>query len=173
MKAVVIYASKSGFTKKYAEWISKEVNADLFELKNVKADILTEYDTVIYGGGLYAVGINGIKFIKNNMDKLIGKKVAIYTTGATPYRDETVNEVRDINFTVEEQKHIRFFYMRGGFDYNKLKPIDKVLMTLLKLKIKLKKNRIADEKGMLAAYDVPVDFTREKNIKELIEYIRA
>ena len=98
--------------------------------------ILTAYDTVIYGGGLYVVGINGVKFITKNLDKLNDKKVVVFATGASPFREKAINEVRNKNFTSEEQKYIKFFYLRGGFDYSKLKPFDKVLMTLLKWKIK-------------------------------------
>ncbi len=31
MKTAVIYRSKSGFVKKYAEWIAEETGADLFD----------------------------------------------------------------------------------------------------------------------------------------------
>ena len=54
----------------------------------------------------------------------------------------------------------------------KLNLINKVLMTLLKWKIKLKRHKTPDEKGMLAAYSKPMDFTKKENIKELLEYVR-
>lgn len=171
MKVIVIYKSKTGYTKRCARWIAEELGADLFELSQVQASNLKEYTTVIFGGGLYAVGINGINFIKQNLELLQGKKVAVFATGATPYREETTKEIRDSNFTPEQQKQIQFFYMRGGFDYSRLNFIDKILMQLLKLKLKTKKNLTADERGMLAAYSKPVDFTRKQNIDQLITYI--
>lgn len=47
-------------------------------------------------------------------------------------------------------------------------------MTLLKWKIKSKNktNLTADEIGMLAVYDNPVDFTRKENIDPLIKYVQ-
>lgn len=171
MKAIVIYKSKTGFVKRYAEWIADELSADIFEASKVTCDIFAAYDTIIYGGGLYAVGINGVKLIKQNLDKLEGKKVIVFATGASPSREEAISEVRNINFTLEQQKYIRFFYLRGGFDYNKLKPFDKVLMTLLKWKMKMNKKLTPDERGMLIAYDKPADFTRKKNIDEIISYV--
>lgn len=171
MKIVVIYKSKTGFTKKYAEWIANKLSADIFEVSKVNINMLSPYDTVIYGGSLYAVGITGIKFITQNLDKLKSKKLVVYATGASPVRDETITEIKNKNFTPEQQKHIRFFYFRGGFDYSKLNLFDKMLMSLLKLKIKSKKDLTPDEKGMLAIYDKPVDFTREKIIDELINYV--
>lgn len=173
MKAIVIYKSRTGYTEKYAQWIAQELGADLFPRSAVTPDILGAYNTVIYGGGLYAVGINGVKFVKDNLDKLRGKKVAVFACGCTPYREETVKEIRDKNFSPEEQEKIGFFYMRGGFDYQRLYPVDKILMTLLKLKLKVKKNRSPDEEGMLNIYARPTDFTRKQNIEALIEYVRS
>lgn len=173
MKTIVIYKSKTGFTKKYAEWIANELSADIFDISKVTVNMLTTYDTVIYGGSLHAVGIVGVKFITQNIDKLKNKKVVVFATGASPSREEAINEVRNKNFTIEQQKYIKFFYLRGGFDYSRLKPVDKVLMTLLKWKLKKKKELTSDEKGMLASYNKPVDFTRKKNIDEIITYVKA
>jgi len=73
----------------------------------------------------------------------------------------------------EEQKQIQFYYFRGGFDFNKLNLINKILMTLFKWKIQLKRHKTPDEKGMLAAYSKPMDFTKKENIKGLVEYVRS
>lgn len=175
MKTVIIYKSKTGFVKKYAEWIAEELAADIFEASKITAGILTDYDTVIYGGGLYAVGINGVKLITKNLDKLKGKKIIVFATGASPSREEVISEVRDKNFTCEQQKYIRFFYLRGGFDYSKLKFFNKVLMTLMKWIIKKKRETelTPDERGLLAAFDKPVDFTRKQNIEEIISYANS
>lgn len=172
MKTVVVYKSKTGYVKKYAEWIAEELSADLFEGSQITSDMLMTYDTIIYGGGLYAVGINGVKWITQNFEKLKGKKVVVFASGASTSSEKAVSEVRNKNFTSEQQKFIGFFYLRGGFDYSKLKPFDKVLMTLLKWKLKRKTDLAPDERGMLAAYTTPVDFTRKKNIDELISYVR-
>ena len=173
MKAVVVYRSKSGFVKKYARWIAEAVGADLFRAEEVDIDRLLSYDTIIYGGGLYASGINGVDLIKRNVEKLKGRKIVVFASGASPVREDTLSEVRDRNFTPEELEHIRYFYLRGGFDFSKLAPADKVLMTLMKLKIRMKKKekRHVDERGMLSAYSRPVDFTRKANIADLVEYV--
>ncbi|HEX3047847.1 MAG TPA: flavodoxin domain-containing protein [Bacillota bacterium] len=175
MKTVVLYKSKTGFTKKYADWIAGELAADLYESSQITIEEITTYDTVIYGGGLYIIGINGVELITQNLAKLQGKKIVVFGVGASPGREEEIREVQDANFTLEQQQQIRFFYLRGGYDYHKLKPVDKVLMILLKWKIKLKpKTKLtADERGMLAAYQHPADFTRKKNIEELIAYVTS
>ena len=173
MKTVVIYRSKTGFVKKYAEWIAKALDADLFPLDSFKPDQFAAYDAIVYGGGLYAGGINGIKFIKKHLALLKGKRIAVFATGATPARTETTNELRRINFTPEEQQQVQFFYLRGGFDYEKLGIVDKCLMALLRMKLKHKKIAGPDERGMLAAYSKPVDFTQERLIQPLVRSIKG
>ena len=111
--------------------------------------------------------------MKNNFDKLRDKKIIIFTTGASSSKESIISEVRDNNFSEEELKQIQFYYFRGGFDFNKLNFLNKILMTLYKWRIQLKKDRTSDEKGMLAAYSKPIDFTKKENIKELLEYVHS
>lgn len=177
MKTIVIYKSKTGFVRNYAEWIAEKLSADIFEVSKVNINMLTTYDTVVYGGSLHAVGINGIKLITKNIDKLKDKRLVVFASGASPSNEEVIKAVMNNNFTPDQQKHIKFFYLRGGFNYNKLPPFDKVLMTLLSWKIKIKKKQkkelIPDEIGMLAFLDKPVDFTKKKNIDEIVTYINS
>ena len=173
MKTIVIYRSKTGFTRKYAQWITEELSADIFDVSKVNDNMLSDYDTIIYGGSLYASGITGVKYIKQNLDKLKDKKVIVFATGASLPTEKELSVVKDKNFTSEQQKRINFFYLRGGFNYSKLNPFDKVLMTLLKWKLKTKKKLAPDERGMLASYNNPVDFTQKKNILKLITFVNS
>jgi len=177
LKSAVIYKSKTGFVKKYAQWIAEELKADIFEVSQADARRLQDYDSVIYGGSLHAVGIIGVKFITDNLDKLSGKKLAVFACGASPFSERVRKEVEDANFTPQQREKIKFFYLRGGFDYRKLPVSDKILMTLLKWKIKLRKamnlKLSSDETGMFAAYNKPVDFTNKKYIQGVLEYIRS
>ena len=61
MKTIVAYKSKSGYTKTYAEWIAQELGCDIKE--NAELSDIIDYDTIIYGGGMYEGGFNGVKLI--------------------------------------------------------------------------------------------------------------
>lgn len=171
-KVIVVYKSKSGYTEKYAKWIAEELDCSLSEAKNVKLSDLMQYDTIIYGGGLYATGINGIKLITSSLDSLESKNIIVFTLGASPIREETKEELKNKNFTKSQQERIDFYMLRGGFDFKKLKPFDKLLMLILKAKLKAKKERNADERGMLASYDHPADFTDKRRIQPIIEAVK-
>lgn len=173
MKTLVVYKSKSGFTKKYAEWIGKSLGAEIREASEVTVEALSAYDTLIYGGGLYAAGINGVKLITKNLERLKDKKIVVFATGASAPAEKVTNDILSANFSPAQLKQIRFFYLQGGFNYNKLTPFFKAVMSLMKWSLKKKKNLAPDEQGMLDAFDHPVDFTDQKNIKELISYVTS
>ena len=49
MKAIVIYKSKYGSTKAYAQKIAQCLGCEAVDAKSVKAKELADYDTIIYG----------------------------------------------------------------------------------------------------------------------------
>ncbi|MFU8786747.1 MAG: flavodoxin domain-containing protein [Candidatus Izemoplasmataceae bacterium] len=174
MKVAVIYASKTGYSKKYAEWIKEALDADMFSHKNIKKSKLNTYEVVIYGGGLYATGIYGFRrFLKHIYN---GQKLFVYATGAAPGRISVLKEIFDANLKNLNPDEFKFYYLRGGFDFKKLSFFDKVLMLLLKSKLKRKKKLNkplnGDEKGMLKAYEKPVNFSKEKFIAPLVEDVK-
>ena len=47
MKTIVVYKSKSGYTRTYAEWIAQEMGCDIRE--NAELSDIIGYDTIICG----------------------------------------------------------------------------------------------------------------------------
>jgi menaquinone-dependent protoporphyrinogen IX oxidase len=173
-KTLVIYRSKSGFTRHYAEWLAKELAADLAPAREAKLSRMLQYDCILYGGGLYAGGIGGIGLIKKNLAALGDRQVIVFATGASPARDGLAAELLAQNFAPEIRDRITFFYLRGGFDYGKLTRIDRLLMNLMKRSIQRKspEQRTPDERGMLAAFDQPIDFTHPRHIDPILAMVR-
>ena len=59
----VVYQTHYGTTLKYAEWIAESLDADLLNRKKVSVSDLSQYDMIIYGGGLYAGSILGVDLV--------------------------------------------------------------------------------------------------------------
>lgn len=174
-KVAVIYKSVYGSTKKYAEWISSELNADLFEHSDVKIQNLSSYDTIVLGGGLYASGINGISLISKNFDTLKNKNLIIFTVGLASTDDKEIfKPIIEKNCTEEMRKKIQFFHLRGGIDYKKLNFLHKSMMAMLKTMVSKKKTEelTEDDKMMLATYGDKVDFTDKNTIEPLVSYVK-
>ena len=64
MKILLIYKSKTGFTKKYAKWINEEIACDIVNIFNIQHVNFKNYDVVIYGSRIHAGRIDGLKKIK-------------------------------------------------------------------------------------------------------------
>lgn len=173
MKTAVIYKSISGFTKKYAQLIAEEIKADLFDISSFDFKRLNDYEIIIFGGSLQAVGIIGLKTLKKHLSQNTSKHIIVFAVGASPNKDGIIDEIYKENFTIDERNSYKLFYLRGGFNFNKLNFTGKILMALLKVKIILKKNKTNDEIGMLAAYKKPMDFVKKENLKDLLAYVRS
>lgn len=166
MKTIVVYRSKYGYTKRYAEWIAESLGCGIKENASL-ADIMG-YERIICGGGIYAGRINGAKLIVKNPEKLSGKKLVLFAVGANPGRAGELEEfwAKALEDTVRDR--VPHFYLRGGFDYGRLGCVDRLMMNMLK-KMLLKKDSLTDdEKGLLAAYDTPMDFTDKNNLADVI-----
>lgn len=174
METIVIYKSKYGSTKKYAQWISEELKCDIKTHKETKIEDLEKYDTVIYGGGLYGEVIAGVSLITKNIEKLKNKKIIIFTTGLTPvdYREYYDNMVMEKNFKGEVKNYVKVFNFRGKMIVKELSFPHKTAITALKKLMASKEEPTESEKLLLTLCDCDGDFTDKKYIKELLDYAK-
>lgn len=172
MKAVVVYKSKTGYVKRYAEWIGEALGCEILENKGLRAADLQKYDMIILGGGLYAGSINGIDFLKRNFNSLKEKHIILWTTGLNPGREEDTAPIWKRALTEEQQAKCKTFYLRGGIDFGKLKGMDKWMMKMLCSMLRKKKNPTEEDLGMLSVCEKPQDFMDRKNIIPMIDYAK-
>lgn len=173
MKTLVVYKSKSGYAKTYAEWIAKDLECDIKENTGLSLNDLEPYDVIIYGGGVYVGKIAGIKLIKNNYEALKNKKLIVWASGADPGNEKTLSEFWKNNFDEQQLQNIKLFYLRGGFDYRKLGPVDKLLMNVFRKALAKEKNPSEDTKGFLDAFYTPQNYCKQENALPLIDYVRS
>jgi len=170
-KIAVIYKSKYGRTKKYAEWISESLNAALFENATIKPHQLNSYDVVIYGGGLYAGVINGVKLVTKNPCK----SLVLFTVGVADPKDTDYSKILEQALTSEQLSKTKVFHLRGGIEYSKLSLLHKGLMAAMKKFVENKSpaERESDDISILETYGKDVDFSDKASIEPLLEYVRT
>lgn len=167
----VIYKSKYGSTKKYAGWIAIKLDADLYEVDDIRNKDLNEYKVIVYGGPLCAGKIRGVDIINKNYEKIKDKKIIVFAVGLSSEREEVLQQVLENNFSEEKRNNIQLFYLRGAFNYKELGLVDKVMMNMMKKMLLNKKEEELDEdsKGMLEAFNTPVDFTSKDFVKDIVD----
>ena len=170
-KIAVVYKSKYGKTKRYAEWIAGALNASFFESKNVKPHQLNDYEVVVYGGGLYAGKIDGVGLVTKNSCK----SLVLFTVGVADPNDTDYTQVLEKNLTPEQLSKTRVFHLRGGIDYSKLSLVHKAMMAVMKKMIEKTPpdERNSDDIGILETYGKNVDFSDKETIEPLVAYVRT
>ena len=90
-KAVVIYTSKRGSTKQYAEWIHEELSklceCDIFAFEDSKKVNLYEYDLIVYGGWIRGSGIVNFDVLRSRLDGELLEKVFRAQVTHIPYEN--------------------------------------------------------------------------------------
>ena len=165
-KAIVLYRSKTGFSKRYAEWIAEDLACESRSIKGVKLDDLKNYGLVIYGGGVYAGMISGLGKIKNWMEKSPEKIWVVFATGTTPPREGYEELIFKTNFRNGESRPAHFYYFLSGIDYERMGFFNRVLMKFFS-GMASKKNGTTQP-----AKPASVDLANRRYIAELLSYVR-
>lgn len=175
---IVIYESKYGHTARYANWIAESLSCPLIERKKVTSSALENADTIIYGGGLYAGGVSGIKLLMENWELICNKKIAVFTCGlASPKEPANVAHIREAIAQVlpaDMLEKITLFHLHGGIDYSKLSLVHKAMMKMLrKMLLKKPENELTSEdKQLLSTYGGVVDFCNKESIGDVVAWGR-
>lgn len=176
---VVVYQSKYGASEQYAKWIAESLACDIYEATKMTAKDLLRYDTIIYGGGLYAIGVNGIKLISKNIDQLADKTLVLFTCGLADPNDpvNTANIRQGLTkvFTPAMLERIKLFHLRGGMDYAKLSLVHRGMMGMMHAKIAKKDpdTLLEEDKELLRTYGKSVDFKDKATSQPLVDYVKS
>ena len=174
-KIAVIYKSKYGATKRYAGWIALKLDADLYEVSDIRRKDLKAYDTIIYGGPLYIEKIKGIKLIINNYEYIKDKKLSVFMVGMREFDEDYINSILEDNIPKQVINNIKTFYFRGKMNYQELSLKDNILMTGLRVSISNKKQSDISnyEKMILEVIDKPIDYIDKKSIDILLNNVSS
>ena len=172
MKTLIIYCSKTRFTQKYAQWLKEDLHCDCYAFDQRRLANLDQYDTIAFGGGCYVGKINKLKWFKAQAPKLEGKKLAVFFTGAMPPEASDIERLEEENFTPEERRRMRPFYLQGGLNYSGMNGVDRMLMAVFKQMLK-STAKTPKEKVMLQNVQHSFDKADRANLAALEEYLRA
>ena len=173
-KGIILYQSKYGATKKYAQWLQEATGFDCMETQKADIKKVQEYDTIILGGGVYASGILGIQFLKKNIDSLPGKKIAVFYVAASPYDEKAYNQQREMHFK-DKLQHIPVFHCRGAWDLDNMSFTDRTLCKMLQKAVAKQDPSTYEpwQKALAEAGTQKCDWTDRKYLDELIEYVKG
>lgn len=174
-RIVIVYHSKYGSTKKYAQWLAQMLDAELLESKKCRIEDLKPYEVIVYAGNIYASSLAGSTLLKKNLNHLDGKRVVFLAVGASPEDPEAIRTLMEHNFAGTRLVDAPVFYVRGAFDMSKMTFLDRSLCGMLKKSVAKKDPAALEpwEKGLLECLDSSSDWTAPENVTPLVEYVRS
>lgn len=169
---IVIYKSKYGATKKYADWLAEVTGYDCMETSKATIDLVSQYRTVVLCGGIYASGIAGLSFLKKHFKDLQSKKIAVFCVGASPYNEQALDEIKKYNLK-NELSNIPLFYGRGIWNESCMSFRDRTLCKMLQKAIAKKDPDTYEPwmKALMCAVGKTCDWTDRKYLISIQNYL--
>ncbi len=119
MDTLILYRSKMGSTKKYAEDIASRVGADVMPLKRrFPKNKIKDYDIIVFGGWIMGGNIQGLNDFLSYYDLMKDKEVIVFACGLALPTQSGRNDLIEKN--VLDLYHVRFYQFRGNFNLKKL-----------------------------------------------------
>ena len=174
MSGVIVYKSKYGSAEKYAKWLSDATGYKAVSVKQADINEVQNCETVIMAGAVYASGISIVSYLKKNIAKLKGKKLAVFTCAASPYDEKFFNELIKLNMK-DDLEGIPVFYGRGAFDMKNMSFSDRTLCKMLRKAVSKKDPKdyeLWESALMEVSEDESADWTDKSYLEPLIEWIK-
>jgi len=124
--SIVIYSSKYGSTKQYAEWIAQDAGADIVSVEKADAKKLAAYSAVVFGACVYVGKMRKIDFLVKNFAALEGKKVVVFAVCSSHTGERQANEIFEANIPAALRAKVKFFSLAGRI--GKLDLLDSILI---------------------------------------------
>lgn len=174
MKTLLIYKSKTGFTKRYADWIAEETGCDTSAFGDTSAEAASKYDRIVFGSRVHAGRIDGLKKAIQLYGRSGAKELVVFATGGTPLEaTEVIERIRKDNFTRDEIEKIPFFYMQSGVCYEKMGFVDRTIMKLAAKMMSKKKDKDDNEQGFEQAITSSYDCASKDRIAPIVGYLKG
>ncbi|MEA5020840.1 MAG: flavodoxin domain-containing protein [Gordonibacter sp.] len=140
MKAIVIYRSSTGFTRRYAAWIAEDLGCEAVDLAVSTIDV-SDYDVVVFGSWLHAASVPGSKKCKLMMAEHPDVPFVVFCVGATKSEEtQQITEALDRTYPKTEYPDLPRFYLRGGFSYPALSFMNRIAMKMMFKELEKKAN---------------------------------
>ena len=169
----VVYATKYGHTKQYADWMKEEAGADIFASTSFTPTKALEYKAVVFAGGVYGDKILIMDWLKKNLgqvnvNKIIIAAVSWYCNDSEEAKARLIAE----NYPEQFKNVVPLVVINSGIDKKKTSVMDKAQLLAAQSAINKHEVRSADDINALAIIKGYSDSTSKDNLKSLIAAVQ-
>lgn len=131
MKGIIVYESKYGATKQYAEWLAEELKLPLAVPKEIPANRLREFDVVLIGTPVYMEKLRIKKWLRKEVKILADKKLFFFIVNATSPDEQHKREKFITSSVPPELRHSSgIFFLPGRLRRKALTWMDKLFLKI-------------------------------------------
>ena len=159
---IIIYESKTGFTKKYADMLAEKTKLKVLQVKKISN--VDKAEEIIFLGWMKAGKIQGLEKLRNyNVKAVCGSG-----TGRTAEPDAEAVIARN------KIESIPFFYLRGGcIPLKELKGMDKIIMSMFLKMLKSSKDKDEKLEEAIANIENGFDGVKEENLEPVLQWLNV
>lgn len=157
---VIVYESKTGFTKKYAEMLSAKTGLKAFPRKEISR--INPEEEIIFLGWLKAGTIQGLAKVRNY------RIVAVCGSGTARKAEPDEQTVMARN----KIQNLPFFYLRGGcLPLGEMKGMDKFLLKMFVKMLKSRKDKDEAMEESISNIENGFDGVKEENLEPVLRWL--
>ncbi len=163
MDGLIVYGSKYGTTRRYAEELSRLTGLPAIPCGEFHR--LAEGSILVYLGALYAGGVLGLKQAMKGLSLGDGQRLIVATVGLAdpqiPQNRAHILASLKRQMSPELFSQAVFFHLRGGIDYAVLSPRHRAMMAAMCFSLRRKpaRQRSCEDQALLETYGKQMDFT--------------
>ena len=150
----IVYTSKTGFTKQYAQLLGKKLRLPVYPMEDA-LNSLHKREPILYLGWIHASSVKGFRKADKQLWVCAVCGVGLCDTG-------TLTE--QVRKTTGIPLDIPLFTLQGGFQRQKLKGMDKILISMLTKGLSSKEKRTEEEERMLTLLQQDGNYVSEQNL---------
>ena len=170
-KVAIVYTSKFGHTKQYADWLAAHMGKDEADVINVATFNPTQllaYKLIVFASGVYGDKMPIMDFIKKNiMGISTAKTMVLAVSWYTNDSEEAIQKLTEENYPDQFKGKVPLYVVNSGIDKKKISVADKAKLLASQVMIEKKDGRSNDDINILAIMKGYSDPTAEENLDSI------
>lgn len=177
MKSVILYGSRYGSARRYAQELSKQT--DIPAVSYQEAPPLSKLETIVYIGALYAGGVLGLTKTLRRQSFGEHQRLVIVTVGlADPdilQNRENIRNALQKQIPAQLYGRAAVFHLRGVIDYQALSLGHRTMMALLhrSLQKKSAEEWNEEDRALMETYGKRADFADFASLRPIVNEIQG
>jgi len=164
-RVLILYQSKYGSTRQYADWIHKDIPSEIVDVEKGDKPDFAEYEVIVFGGSVRMGRIVIAPLIVETWNAVKGKKVVLFTTSGTPPQHPNILKIFNSSFPEDIRKEIKYFPLRGRILSKDIGFFDKLLIAIGRM--------VEKDEALRKFMSEDFDEVKPENLSPVLEYLKA